>query len=108
MTLLRYWSGLGMSIISFDWAQIAYIGSPLATPWWAEANVTIGFAVFFCTHTYPALRWPLTLRAGILTPIIYVRTLVASEQRELIGSVFQRVVWSIHAVRALPAGVNAV
>ncbi|KAF8528192.1 OPT oligopeptide transporter [Hysterangium stoloniferum] len=34
--------GLGMS-----WAQIAYIGSPLATPWWAEANVIGGFVVFF-------------------------------------------------------------
>lgn len=24
-----------MSLITFDWSQIAYIGSPLATPWWA-------------------------------------------------------------------------
>lgn len=24
--------GMGMSLVSFDWAQIAYIGSPLATP----------------------------------------------------------------------------
>ncbi|KAG8851135.1 hypothetical protein FRB96_009476 [Tulasnella sp. 330] len=48
-------SGLGMSLITFDWAQIAYIGSPLATPWWAEANVAGGFLVFF---------W-------IVTPILY-------------------------------------
>ena len=41
-------SGLAMSGISFDWAQIAYTGSPLATPWWAQANVLFGLVVFFC------------------------------------------------------------
>ncbi|KAI5123303.1 hypothetical protein M0805_009324 [Coniferiporia weirii] len=53
--LFGYSSGLGMSLITFDWAQIAYIGSPLATPWWAEANVFAGFVFFF---------W-------FLTPILY-------------------------------------
>ncbi|KAI0809297.1 OPT oligopeptide transporter protein-domain-containing protein [Irpex lacteus] len=48
-------SGLGMSLITFDWSQIAFIGSPLATPWWAQANVAVGFVFFF---------W-------IITPIIY-------------------------------------
>ncbi|QRV95861.1 OPT oligopeptide transporter protein [Ceratobasidium sp. AG-Ba] len=47
--------GMGMSLITFDWSQIAYIGSPLATPWWAEANVIGGFFFFF---------W-------FLTPILY-------------------------------------
>ncbi|CAE6509654.1 unnamed protein product [Rhizoctonia solani] len=47
--------GLGMSPITFDWSQIAYIGSPLATPWWAEANLFAGFLFFF---------W-------FLTPILY-------------------------------------
>ncbi|KAG6331009.1 hypothetical protein ID866_8080 [Astraeus odoratus] len=45
--LFGYVSGLGMSLITFDWAQITYIGSPLATPWWANANVTVGFVFFF-------------------------------------------------------------
>ncbi|KAF7795143.1 hypothetical protein EIP86_006291 [Pleurotus ostreatoroseus] len=40
-------SGLGMSIITFDWSQISYIGSPLATPWWAEANIAAGMVFFF-------------------------------------------------------------
>jgi OPT family small oligopeptide transporter len=48
-------SGLGMSLITFDWTQITYIGSPLATPWWAEANIIGGFVFFF---------W-------FLTPILY-------------------------------------
>ncbi|KAL4071946.1 OPT oligopeptide transporter [Scleroderma citrinum] len=53
--LFGYQTGLGMSIITFDWSQITYILSPLATPWWAEANVMGGFVIFF---------W-------ILAPIIY-------------------------------------
>ena len=38
-------SGLGMFPITFDWAQIAYIGSPLLTPWWAAANVVGGLVL---------------------------------------------------------------
>ncbi|TFK24480.1 OPT oligopeptide transporter [Coprinopsis marcescibilis] len=54
-TMFGYFHGLGMSLVTFDWAQIAYIGSPLATPWWAEANIAVGFVFFF---------W-------ILAPILY-------------------------------------
>ncbi|RPD78416.1 OPT oligopeptide transporter [Lentinus tigrinus ALCF2SS1-7] len=53
--LFGYSSGLGMSLITFDWAQIAYTGSPLATPWWAAANVAVGLVIFY---------W-------ILAPILY-------------------------------------
>ncbi|KAI5123200.1 hypothetical protein M0805_003967 [Coniferiporia weirii] len=45
--LFGYSSGMGMSLITFDWSQITYIGSPLATPWWAEANIAVGFVFFF-------------------------------------------------------------
>ncbi|KAL8711267.1 MAG: hypothetical protein Q9225_007145 [Loekoesia sp. 1 TL-2023] len=38
-------SGLGMFPVTFDWAQIAYIGSPLLTPWWAAANVVAGLII---------------------------------------------------------------
>ncbi|TCD68598.1 hypothetical protein EIP91_010389 [Steccherinum ochraceum] len=53
--LFGYQSGLGMSLLTFDWSQIAYIGSPLATPWWAQGNVAVGFVLFY---------W-------IVTPILY-------------------------------------
>ncbi|KAH7906357.1 OPT oligopeptide transporter protein-domain-containing protein [Hygrophoropsis aurantiaca] len=53
--LFGYQSGLGMSLLTFDWVQISYIGSPLATPWWAEMNVLAGFVIFY---------W-------ILTPVLY-------------------------------------
>ncbi|KAI4274893.1 MAG: hypothetical protein LQ337_003597 [Flavoplaca oasis] len=38
-------SGLGLFPVTFDWAQIAYIGSPLLTPWWAAANVVAGLVI---------------------------------------------------------------
>ncbi|KDQ16484.1 hypothetical protein BOTBODRAFT_30813 [Botryobasidium botryosum FD-172 SS1] len=53
--MFGYTSGMGMSLLTFDWSQIAYIGSPLATPWWAEVNVGAGFLFFF---------W-------FLTPVLY-------------------------------------
>ncbi|KAJ7738247.1 oligopeptide transporter [Mycena maculata] len=46
--------GLAMGMVTFDWSQITYIGSPLATPWWAEANIAAGFVFFFWVLT-PAL-----------------------------------------------------
>ncbi|PAV19981.1 OPT oligopeptide transporter [Pyrrhoderma noxium] len=61
--MFGYASGLGMSILTFDWAQIAYIGSPLATPWWAAANITVGFVIFY---------W-------ILTPILYFKNVWNSQ-----------------------------
>jgi OPT family small oligopeptide transporter len=48
-------SGMGMSILTFDWTQISWIGSPLMVPWWAQVQVFLGFVFFF---------W-------ILTPVLY-------------------------------------
>lgn len=38
-------SGLGLFPVTFDWAQIAYIGSPLVTPFWAAMNIVGGLVV---------------------------------------------------------------
>ncbi|OAA56939.1 oligopeptide transporter 4 [Niveomyces insectorum RCEF 264] len=38
-------SGLGLFPVTFDWAQVAYIGSPLLTPFWAAMNVVGGLVV---------------------------------------------------------------
>lgn len=38
-------SGLGLFPVTFDWAQIAYIGSPLTTPFWAAMNVVGGLVI---------------------------------------------------------------
>ncbi|ODO11857.1 OPT family small oligopeptide transporter [Cryptococcus amylolentus CBS 6273] len=48
-------TGLGMGLLTFDWTQVTWIGSPLTTPWWASVNIGVGFVLFY---------W-------ILTPILY-------------------------------------
>lgn len=38
--------GLGIGAFGFDWSSISsYLGSPLASPWFATANVAIGFVL---------------------------------------------------------------
>ncbi|KAJ3500601.1 hypothetical protein NLJ89_g9722 [Agrocybe chaxingu] len=49
--------------------RIAFIGSPLATPWWAEANVMIGFFVFY---------W-------FLTPLLYYKNVWHSQYMPISG-----------------------
>jgi len=44
-------TGLGLLPITFDWSQIAYNGSPLVVPFWAQANVFAGWAFFFALVT---------------------------------------------------------
>uniref|UniRef100_A0A8H8CGT5 OPT oligopeptide transporter n=1 Tax=Psilocybe cubensis TaxID=181762 RepID=A0A8H8CGT5_PSICU len=70
--MFGYVHGMGMSLITFDWAQIAYIGSPLATPWWAEANIVAGFVFFFWfltpvlhfTNTWSSKYMPISSRGS--------------------------------------------
>lgn len=38
-------SGLGMGLVTFDWAQITAVGSPLVIPWWAQLNMLGGFVI---------------------------------------------------------------
>lgn len=38
-------SGLGLFPLTFDWAQVTYIGSPLLVPFWASMNVIGGLAI---------------------------------------------------------------
>lgn len=40
-------SGLGMSVLTFDWSQITWIGSPLMVPWWAEVQIFSGFFIIY-------------------------------------------------------------
>ena len=58
-------SGLGMSILTFDWTQMTYIGSPLATPWWAQGNIA-GSIVFFYWFLCPILYYTNTFYAKYL------------------------------------------
>ncbi|KAI9881639.1 MAG: hypothetical protein M1830_000204 [Pleopsidium flavum] len=63
-------SGLGLFPMTFDWAQIAYIGSPLLTPWWAAANVVGGLVI---------VMW-------IIAPIMYYRNALYSSFMPILSS----------------------
>jgi hypothetical protein len=44
-------TGLGFLPTTFDWSQIAYNGSPLVVPFFAQANVFAGWVFFFALCT---------------------------------------------------------
>lgn len=49
--------GLGIGAFTFDWATIgSYLGSPLASPWFATANVAAGFFLILYVLT-PIAYW---------------------------------------------------
>ncbi|KAL9709483.1 hypothetical protein Ac2012v2_007219 [Leucoagaricus gongylophorus] len=67
---IRYKSGLGFSLLTFDWNQIAFTGSPTFELGWAEANVMIGFFFFF---------W-------FLTPTLYYFNVWDSQNMPIVSS----------------------
>ena len=49
--------GLGIGSFGIDWATISsYLGSPLASPWFATANVAVGFFLIMYVMT-PITYW---------------------------------------------------
>lgn len=40
-------SGLGLSVVTFDWTQITWVGNPLMVPWWAAIQTFTGFVLFY-------------------------------------------------------------
>lgn len=54
-------TGLGMSVLTFDWAQVVYANSsPLLVPFWAGLNVMGSFALFYwlvCPILYYSNTW---------------------------------------------------
>ena len=63
-------SGLGLFPVTFDWAQIAYIGSPLLTPFWAAMNVVGGLVL---------VMW-------IIAPIAYYNNIFFSSYMPILSS----------------------
>ncbi|KAF2872129.1 OPT oligopeptide transporter protein-domain-containing protein [Massariosphaeria phaeospora] len=63
-------SGLGMFPVTFDWAQIAYIGSPLVMPFWAALNVVMGLVV---------VMW-------IIAPLMYYRNVMFSSYMPILSA----------------------
>ncbi|KAL1556393.1 OPT superfamily [Salvia divinorum] len=49
--------GLGIAAVGLDWSSISsYLGSPLASPWFATANVAVGFFIIMYVVT-PISYW---------------------------------------------------
>lgn len=63
-------SGLGLFPVTFDWAQIAYIGSPLTTPFWAAMNVVGGLVI---------VMW-------IIAPIAYYKNVFFASYMPILSS----------------------
>ncbi|KAH9616337.1 hypothetical protein KSS87_000617 [Heliosperma pusillum] len=60
--------GLGIAAFGLDWSTISsYLGSPLASPWFATANVAVGFVLvmyvltplFYWLNVYKAKTFPI-------------------------------------------------
>ncbi|KAK7317104.1 hypothetical protein RJT34_01060 [Clitoria ternatea] len=60
--------GLGIAAFGFDWSTISsYLGSPLASPWFATANIAVGFflimyvmiPVVYWLNVYDAKNFPI-------------------------------------------------
>ncbi|KAF2445036.1 OPT-domain-containing protein [Karstenula rhodostoma CBS 690.94] len=64
-------SGLGLFPVTFDWAQIAYIGSPLIIPFWAALNILGGLVV---------VMW-------ILAPIMYYMNVMYSSYMPILSTI---------------------
>ncbi|KAI0073570.1 OPT superfamily oligopeptide transporter [Panus rudis PR-1116 ss-1] len=45
--LFGAYSGLGFSVLTFDWTQITWTSSPLVVPWWAQVHTFAGFVLFY-------------------------------------------------------------
>lgn len=61
-------SGLGVGAFSLDWASVSsYLGSPLATPFYAIANIFVGFLmvmyvvtpIAYYNDVYDARKFPI-------------------------------------------------
>ncbi|KAI0051364.1 OPT oligopeptide transporter [Auriscalpium vulgare] len=67
-TLFGTQHGLSMGLLTFDWGQIAYNGSPLPVPWWAAANIGMAVVLFYWVIA-PILYFKNTWNSGYL-PIV--------------------------------------
>ncbi|KAF7561712.1 hypothetical protein G7046_g2432 [Stylonectria norvegica] len=63
-------SGLGLFPLTFDWAQVTYVGSPLLVPFWAAMNVIGGLAV---------VMW-------IIAPILYYSNVLFSSYMPILSA----------------------
>lgn len=57
---------MGVSVLTFDWTEITFIGSPLMVPWWAQVHTMFGFVLFFWIVV------PVLYYTNVSTPLFYL------------------------------------
>lgn len=78
--------GLGIGVIGLDWSTISsYLGSPLASPWFAIANVAVGFG--FVMYVITPLSYWLNLFDAKTFPIFSSHLFTSSGQRYNISKI---------------------
>lgn len=82
-------TGLGMSVVTFDWAQVVYANqSPLLVPFWAGVNVMGSFALFFwlvCPLVYYSNTW-YSAHLPLLNPNTFDNTGRPYNTKRIMGS----------------------
>lgn len=82
-------TGLGMSVLTFDWSQVVYANqSPLLVPFWAGLNVMGSFALFFwlvCPLVYYTNTW-FSAHLPLLNPITFDNTGRPYDTARIMGS----------------------
>ncbi|PIA48849.1 hypothetical protein AQUCO_01300037v1 [Aquilegia coerulea] len=84
--------GLGIGAIALDWSTaVSYLGSPLASPWFATANVAAGYAILMYIVA-PTAYWLDIYKAKTL-PFISNKLFTSTGQKynveEIVNSEFQ-------------------
>ncbi|XP_031495743.1 oligopeptide transporter 7-like isoform X1 [Nymphaea colorata] len=78
--------GLGVGAFSFDWSTVSsYLGSPLASPWFATANLAAGF--FLIMYVITPLAYWLDIYKAKTFPIFSDGLFTSSGQKYNISSI---------------------
>ncbi|PRQ60497.1 putative oligopeptide transporter, OPT superfamily [Rosa chinensis] len=85
-------NGLGIGSFGIDWSTIsAYLGTPLASPWFASANIAVGF--FFVMYVISPIAYWSNIYGAKTFPIFSSHLFMANGSRyevlDIIGSSFQ-------------------
>ncbi|KAM5557728.1 oligopeptide transporter 6-like [Rosa sericea] len=85
-------NGLGIGSFGIDWSTIsAYLGTPLASPWFASANIAVGF--FIVMYVISPIAYWSNIYSAKTFPIFSSHLFMANGSRyevlDIIGSSFQ-------------------
>lgn len=78
--------GLGIGAIGLDWSSISsYLGSPLASPWFATANIAVGY--FLCMYVVTPITYWLNVFKSKTFPIFSDELFTSDGQKYNISAI---------------------